>query len=83
MSKLFYHERYCLTKRQEEVIAALLPAPKAKGKPSLNSLTVFNAILRISQAEPHGEIYLLITEIGAAFIISSGNVARKIFSRKS
>ena len=47
MSNSFYHERYCLTKRQEEVIAPLLPAPKAKRRPSLNSLTVFNAILWI------------------------------------
>lgn len=47
MSNSFYHGRYCLTKRQEEVIAPLLPAPKAKGRPSLNSLTVFNAILWI------------------------------------
>ena len=47
MSNSFYHERYCLTKRQEEVIAPLLPAPKAKGRPSLDFLTVFNAILWI------------------------------------
>ena len=47
MSNSFYHKRYCLTKRQEEVIAPLLPAPKATGRPGLNSLKVFNAILWI------------------------------------
>ena len=47
MSDSFYHERYCLTKRQEEIIAPLLPAPKMTGRPGLNSLKVFNAILWI------------------------------------
>ena len=47
MSNSFYHERYCLTKTQEEIIKPLLPTPKSKGRPALNSLTVFNAILWI------------------------------------
>ena len=47
MSNLFYHTRYCLTKTQKEIIAPLLPAPKSTGRPALNSLTVFNAILWI------------------------------------
>ena len=47
MSNAFYHERYCLTKRQEEVIAPLLPEPKTTGRPGLNPLKVFNAILWI------------------------------------
>jgi len=47
MSNLFYHERYCLTKAQEEIIKPLLPAPKATGRPALNPLIVFNAILWI------------------------------------
>ena len=45
MSKSFYHERYCLTKTQREIIEPLLPAPKSTGRPSLNPLIVFNAIL--------------------------------------
>ncbi len=45
MSNSFYHERYCLTKRQEEIIAPLLPEPKSTGRPGLDPLTVFNAIL--------------------------------------
>ena len=45
MSKSFYHTRYCLTKAQEEVIKPLLPVPKHTGRPGLNPLTVFNAIL--------------------------------------
>ncbi len=32
---------------QEEIIELLLPAPKAIGRPALNPLTVFNAILWI------------------------------------
>ena len=47
MSNSFYHERYCLTKEQEEIIRSLLPAPKSTGRPCLNPLTVFNAILWI------------------------------------
>ncbi len=47
MSNSFYHERYCLTKTQEEIIKPLLPAPKSTGRPSLNPLIVFNAILWI------------------------------------
>jgi len=47
MSNLFYHERYCLTKAQREIIEQLLPAPKSTGPPGLNPLTVFNAILWI------------------------------------
>ncbi|MBO4780739.1 MAG: IS5 family transposase [Selenomonadaceae bacterium] len=47
MSNEFYHKGYCLTKRQEEVLAPLLPAPKEKGRPSLNPLRVFSAILWI------------------------------------
>lgn len=47
MSNSFYHERYCLTKRQGEVIAPLLPVPKAKGRPCLNPLTLFNVIVWI------------------------------------
>ena len=47
MSKSFYHTRYCLTKAQEEIIKPLLPAPKSTGRPALNPLTVFNAILWI------------------------------------
>ena len=47
MSKSFYHERYCLTKTQEEITKPLLPTPKSTGRPSLNPLIVFNAILWI------------------------------------
>ena len=47
MSNSFYHTRYCLTKAQEEIIKPLLPAPKSTGRPALNSLMVFNAILWI------------------------------------
>ena len=47
MSNSFYHERYCLTKTQEEIIKPLLPVPKSTGRPGLNPLTVFNAILWI------------------------------------
>ena len=47
MSNSFYHERYCLTKAQEEIIKPLLPAPKPTGRPGLNPLIVFNAILWI------------------------------------
>ena len=47
MSNSFYHARYCLTKAQEEIIKPLLPAPKSTGRPGLNPLTVFNAILWI------------------------------------
>lgn len=47
MSNSFYHFRYCLTKAQQKIIEPLLPAPKSKGRPGLNSLTVFNAILWI------------------------------------
>ena len=47
MSNSFYQKRYCLTKEQEEVIKPLLPAPKATGRPALNPLIVFNAILWI------------------------------------
>ena len=45
MSNSFYHERYSLTKRQEEIIKPLLPASKSTGRPGLDPLTVFNAIL--------------------------------------
>ena len=38
-------QRYSLTKAQEEIIQPLLPAPKATGRPGLNPLIVFNAIL--------------------------------------
>jgi len=47
MSNSFYQTRYSLTKAQEEVIQPLLPAPKQTGRPGLNPLTVFNAILWI------------------------------------
>lgn len=47
MSNSFYNERYCLTKAQREIIEPLLPAPKSTGRPALNSLKVFNAILWI------------------------------------
>ena len=47
MSNSFYHERYCLTKTQEEIIRPLLSAPKSTGRHCLNPLTVFNAILWI------------------------------------
>lgn len=47
MSNTFYHERYSLTKRQEEIIMPLLPKPNVKGRPGLNPLIVFNAILWI------------------------------------
>ena len=47
MSNSFYHEHYCLTKAQQEIIEPLLPAPKLTGRPALNFLTVFNAILWI------------------------------------
>lgn len=47
MSNSLYHERYCLTKAQQKVIEPLLPAPKSTGRPCLNPLTVFNAILWI------------------------------------
>jgi transposase len=47
MSNSFYHKRYCLTKTQEEIIEPLLPAPKSTGRPALNPLIVFNAILWI------------------------------------
>ena len=62
MSNSFYHERYSLTKRQEEVIKALLPAPKAT--PSLDSLKVFNAIVFENILETivaDTEKYLLVT----------------------
>ena len=45
MSDSFYHTRYCLTKAQQEIIEPLLPKPT--GRPSLNPLIVFNAILWI------------------------------------
>ena len=47
MSNSFYHARYCLTKMQEEIIKPLLLAPKSTGRPSLNPVTIFNAILWI------------------------------------
>lgn len=47
MSNSFYHERYSLTKAQEEIITPLLPVAKSTGRPGLNPLTVFNAILWI------------------------------------
>ena len=47
MSNSFYHERYCLTKTQEEIIKPLLPKAKSTGRPALNPLVVFNAILWI------------------------------------
>ena len=47
MSNSFYHERYCLTKTQEEIIKPLLLAPKSTGRPALKPLVVFNAILWI------------------------------------
>ena len=47
MSNSFYHERYWLTKRQRETIDPLLPAPKPTGRPGLNPLIVFKAILWI------------------------------------
>ena len=47
MSNSFYHTRYCLTKTQEEIIKPLLPTPKSTGRPGLNPLIVFNAILWI------------------------------------
>ena len=47
MSNSLYHARYCLTKEQEEIIKPLLPRAKATGRPALNSITVFNAILWI------------------------------------
>ena len=47
MSNSFYHERYCLTKTQEEIIKPLLPAPKSTGRPGLDPMIVFNAILWI------------------------------------
>ena len=47
MSNSFYHERYCLTKAQEEIIKPLLPSSKPTGRPCLNPITVFNAILWI------------------------------------
>ena len=51
MSNFFYHTRYCLTKTQEEIIKPLLPTPKSTGRPALNHLTVFNAILWILSSE--------------------------------
>ena len=50
MANSFYHTRYCLTKTQREVIEPLLPAPKPTGRPGLNPVTVFNAILWILSA---------------------------------
>lgn len=47
MSNSFYHARYCLTKTQEEIIKPLLPAPKSTGRPGLDPMIVFNAILWI------------------------------------
>ena len=47
MSNSLYHARYSLTKAQEEIIKKLLPVPKATGRPALNPITVFNAILWI------------------------------------
>lgn len=47
MTNSFYQKRYSLTKAQEEIIKPLLPAPKATGRPGLNPLIVFNAILWI------------------------------------
>ena len=47
MSNSFYHECYCLTKTQEEIIKPLLPKAKSTGRPALNPLVVFNAILWI------------------------------------
>ena len=47
MSNSFYHKRYCLTKTQEEIIKPLLPKAKSTGRPGLNPLIVFNAILWI------------------------------------
>ena len=47
MTNSFYQKRYSLTKAQEEIIQPLLPKAKATGRPGLNSLKVFNAILWI------------------------------------
>ena len=47
MSNTLYHERYCLTKAQQKIIEPLLPMPKSTGRPCLNPLTVFNAVLWI------------------------------------
>ena len=58
MSNLFYHERYCLTKAQEEIIKPLLPAPKATGRPALNPLIVF----KIADTEKY-----LLVEIDSTF----------------
>ena len=72
MSKSFYHERYSLTKGQEEIIKTLLPHPKSTGRPALKLLTFFNVILWIL-SEPRGAIYLRTTAIGTAFTTNSVN----------
>lgn len=45
MTNSFYQKRYSLTKAQEEIIQPLLPKAKSTGRPGLNPLLVFNAIL--------------------------------------
>ena len=45
MTNSFYQKRYSLTKAQEEIIKPLLPKAKSTGRPGLNPLIVFNAIL--------------------------------------
>lgn len=64
MSNSFYHSRYCLTKEQEEIIKPLLPAPKSTGRPGLNPLIVFNAILWIlSSGAPWRDLPLQFWEL--------------------
>ena len=80
MTNSFYHQRYRLTKEQEEIIAPLLPAPKATRRPGLNPMIVFNAILwRYYRAKPHGAICPLTSGTGTAFITNSSSGALRVF----
>ncbi len=47
MSNTFYHGRYSVTNTQWEIIEPFFPPAKSIGRPTLNSRTVFNAILWI------------------------------------
>ena len=96
MLNLLYHERYCLTKAQKEIIEPLLPTPKTTGRPALNSITVFNAILwilssgaawrdvDISRGGKTTKIHALVNEnfqlIG--LLLSSGHYQHSLIKRK-
>ena len=76
MSNLFYHKE--LTDAQWNRIKFVFEEKAKVGRPQLNPLIVFNAIMWILKVERIGVIYLPVTVIGTVFITSSASGAHSV-----